>query len=306
MSKVQEGRSVSASERISVRPGIDEENLEGIFELALEDLTYLFVGNELISWDPHFHTQFSDGEGVHVMYQFMEAMDKKGSPADHSRESTEAIVFYDSNGKEAYGITSEGEISHKEYIDQLRDSISDEERDRESKVSKEEIENIYRDISENSSEEEIEAEIDSFLEEDEFIEVIPSIPERRKGRMNPSIEKDYESRIDNGIESFLDENDLGHAVISVHNMPRKFIQDNMQSDQTQYLRKADLDHLSEDELIKAVDRYQAEYMRAILETNDLSDLGSQEKTRWSSFITNTLEDTTLTNISKTISLLELK
>jgi len=279
----------SSKEKLENNPSKSSETTQKAL-LDFETLIKLYINPELIGFDPHFHTSFSDGEAPKDILETLKLMSKDGANADHSRKNLNAVILYNSPNNSIdnpycldiwKGIpdTLEGNM------DILESTVEIEEKEEENiETNKESLESFYANEIENilaggpvpqishaarSLAAETVVESEPMSEEIEK-ELAWEAEKSKGGNVNISIERDYESWLDNGIEDFLEQNRLKHAVISVHNLPEGYIRDNMHEKQTQYLRKADLSHLPDSELESAVDRYQTEYMRAMLETNDVS------------------------------------
>ncbi|MBC5792552.1 MAG: hypothetical protein H8Z69_00790 [Nanohaloarchaea archaeon] len=267
---------------------------------SFEELMDKYIDTEKWEFDPHVHSSYSDGENIKQIIETAEKMGIQIGVADHSRKDADAVILYTSNGNKAYEIAMNGEVANLEdQLKNLNDSIAlfsnniDEELEEHFNDFDGYLEGIreyYRDALEIGIPEptsEVPDDTIRQLSRDSIVkaageENLATLGQTPKEALKPatmSIEKDYESWLDNGIEKLLNENDLDHAVISVHNLPEGFIQENMHDKQTQYIRKADLSHLEDEELEEAVERYQADYMRAILEMNNTSHLEDNELER---------------------------
>ncbi len=286
----------SGKSKFSTERSINEDQPERVYP-SFYELIDLFIDTEDWDFDGHVHSSYSDGGSIKEMIETAEKIGVQVGIADHSRKDTGAVILYDTNDNEAYSIAMNGETAELEsQLDNLDFSIRDLGSNPSEELEKhvddfkgylDAVKEYYRnnleigipEPSENFPEDTVkQISRDSVVKAagGEELSDLGKSPKEALKSVNMSIEKDYESWVHNGIEQLLEENDLDHAVVSVHNLPEGFVQGNMHDKQTQYIRKANLSHLEDRELREATKRYQAEYMRAILELNDTSDLNEEE------------------------------
>jgi histidinol phosphatase-like PHP family hydrolase len=225
-----------------------------------------------IEFDPHLHSSLSDG--IDTMHDARELASELGLEviafADHHRDELDGVVLYNDD---AYRIAElEGDDRLSANMDILYSVWADREADvSEDIVDLDNSEEALRDFAKaygvdfeslklNKAENSRDAE--KFLE------------------MSKSIERDYESWNDQKTAEFIEENDFDHVVLSTHYIPEEFIEGNKHEKQTQYLRKADLEHL-EDSLEShdkedVVDWYVEETKAKLLRSADLTGMSNRE------------------------------
>jgi hypothetical protein len=121
---ISEPRARSSDETVRQKP--PEKRLE-----SLEKLIPELVDTERLQFDPHLHTEFSDGDSIHNIAQMalLTGIPSIGV-ADHDRDNPQDVMLYTSNGSNAYEIEfarddldEDWQLNHN--IDLLREAVND-------------------------------------------------------------------------------------------------------------------------------------------------------------------------------------
>ena len=226
-----------------------------------------------IEFDPHLHSSLSDGITMHNALELGSKLGLEGMAfADHHRDNLDDVMLYNDDAYRILEIEGDDRISSNmdvmySAIREQRDSFKTEEIG-----APEDLDVFVRDYNRDNQD-----NID-FIEAKQLFSKLNERAKKSGSELFSSIERDYESWNDQKTAEFLDSNEFDHVVLSTHYIPEKFVEANPHPKQTQYLRKADLEHLrsSMDQNVEDVfDWYLEETKAKLLRSADLSDFSDQ-------------------------------
>lgn len=227
-----------------------------------------------IDFDPHLHSSLSDGITMHNALQLGSTLGLDGMAfADHHRDDLDDVMLYNDDAYRIVDLEGDDRISANmdvlyEVVRQQRDSFKAEDMGKPDDLDK-----FVRDYNRTH-----EDNVD-FIEANDLFRKLDKQAKRDRTNLFSSIERDYESWNDQKTEEFLDKNEFDHVVLSTHYIPEKFVEGNPHPKQTQYLRKADLEHLNgliDHEVKDVFDWYVEETKAKLLRSADLTGLSDQK------------------------------
>lgn len=231
-----------------------------------------YIDLKNIEFDPHLHSSLSDGiDTMHDARKLASELDlERIAFADHHRDELSDVVLYNDD---AYRIAQlEGDNRLSANMNLLYSLWAGKKADTSEDL-----------VDLNTAGEALRGFAKEYGVEFEPLETNTENPNGDAAKfveLSQSIERDYETWNDQKTADFIEENDFDHVVLSTHYIPEEFIEGNKHEKQTQYLRKADLEHL-EDSLENhdkedVVDWYVEETKAKLLRSADLTELSNQE------------------------------
>jgi len=227
-----------------------------------------------ISFDPHLHSSLSDGIKMHHSLKTGSRLGLEGMAfADHHRDDLDDVILYNDD---AYRIVDlEGDDRISANMDVLYNVVREQQESfkPENFGRPGDLDNFVKDYNQTHDDN------ISFIEASSLFRRVGERTNSDKTDLFRSIERDYETWNDEKTEQFLQKNEFDHVVLSTHYIPEKFVAGKPHENQTQYLRKAALEHLNEDltdlDVEDVVDWYVEETKSKLLRSADLTHLSDQ-------------------------------
>lgn len=226
-----------------------------------------------INFDPHLHSSLSDGITMHPALGLGSKLDLDGMAfADHHRDDLDDVILYNDDAYRIVHLKGDDRISAN--MDVVYDVVREQQNSfiKEDIGSEDNLDRFVRDYN-RAHEESLD-----FTEASKLLNELSEQTNRNSIDLFRSIERDYESWNDQKTEEFFDRNEFDHIILSTHYIPEKFVEGNPHPKQTQYLRKADLEHLNclTDQNVEDVfDWYMEETKAKLLRSADLTELSDK-------------------------------